>query len=598
MTVLFSDIRGFTTLSERGQPEDVVQTLNEYFTRMVHLVFLHKGTLDKFVGDMVMALFGAPLSDPQHADHAVEAALDMVAELGKLNQKWKAEGRPELDIGIGINTGPMIAGNIGSEAIMSYTVIGDAVNLGSRLESLNKQYGTRIIISDATRQQLTGNYRFRPLGDVVVKGKTKPVAIFEVVGRADAAEASSPDAAHHDSPFKKRGSHMKQSIVIVVLLALASPAHAQLGGLGGALKKAQQAQEMKQKIDDLTFSEEEERQLGEDVSLKIRQRFGVVQDAGVHKYVVLAGTVMAQQSERPKLPWTFIVLDTDGVNAFASPGGFVHITRGALGLIANEAELAAVLGHEIAHVTRKHTINAIRKNNAVKLGSDQAGGRAALIAAAANAVYDNIIENAYDRGDELDADKVSIELTQKAGYKPSTLGDFLNRLAERNNSQKERNGLFASHPETKERITKIGQLAASAKAAALVEARYRTNIKYRPTDITSIAVVTEGSAGLAGSGGKEPAKKEEPKKGLGLGALKKTVAPEKQTAQVSASGGARGVGADRAAKGGSNPSPGEGLGVRVGNRRVQEGHRVIRSELQLSDCRLQKQFRLQIESVT
>ena len=291
---------------------------------------------------------------------------------------------------------------------------------------------------------------------------------------------------------------MKQSIVTLVLLVLASPAHAQLGGLGGALKKAQQVQEMKQKLDDLTFSEEEERKLGEDVSVKIRQRFGVVQDpaftirdAGRHD--------LAQQSDRPRLPWTFIVLDTDGVNAFASPGGFVHITRGALGLIANEAELAGVLGHEIAHVTRKHTINAIRKNKAVKLGCDQAGGRAALIAAAANAVYDNIIENAYDRGDELDADKVAVELTQKVGYKPSTLGDFLNRLDERNKSQKERNGMFASHPETKERITKIGQLAASAKATALVEARYKTNIKYRPTDITSIAVVTEGSAGLAGS---------------------------------------------------------------------------------------------------
>ena len=203
MTVLFSDIRGFTTLSEKGQPEDVVHTLNEYFTRMVHLVFLHKGTLDKFVGDMVMALFGAPLADPQHADHAVEAALDMVVELAILNERWKAEGRPELDIGIGINTGPMIAGNIGSDAIMSYTVIGDAVNLGARLESLNKQYGTRIIISDATRQQLTGRYLFRPLGDVVVKGKTKPVAIFEVVRRAEAAEASHPDAAHQDSPQRK-----------------------------------------------------------------------------------------------------------------------------------------------------------------------------------------------------------------------------------------------------------------------------------------------------------------------------------------------------------------------------------------------------------
>ena len=156
MTVLFSDIRGFTTVSEKGQPEEIVRTLNEYFTRMVELVFRHQGTLDKFVGDMVMALFGAPLDDPDHADHAVETALEMVEELRRLNERWKAEGRPELDIGIGINTGPMIAGNIGSEAIMSYTVIGDAVNLGSRLESLNKQYGTRIIISEGTREHLKG----------------------------------------------------------------------------------------------------------------------------------------------------------------------------------------------------------------------------------------------------------------------------------------------------------------------------------------------------------------------------------------------------------------------------------------------------------
>ena len=183
MTVLFSDLRGFTTLSERGQPEEIVGMLNEYFTRMVDLVFAHKGTLDKFVGDMVMALFGAPLDDPHHADHAVDAALDMIDALAVLNARWKAEGRAELDIGIGINTGPMIAGNIGSEAIMSYTVIGDAVNLGSRLESLNKQYGTRIIISEATRGRLSRPYRLRPLGDVVVKGKTQPVAIYEVVGR-------------------------------------------------------------------------------------------------------------------------------------------------------------------------------------------------------------------------------------------------------------------------------------------------------------------------------------------------------------------------------------------------------------------------------
>jgi adenylate cyclase len=180
MTVLFSDIRGFTTVSEKGQPEEIVAILNEYFTRMVEIVFAHKGTLDKFVGDMVMALFGAPLDDPHHAEHAVDAALEMIRELKRLNEKWTAEGRPALDIGIGISTGPMIAGNIGSEAIMSYTVIGDSVNLGARLESLNKEYGTRIIISEATRDALPGRYLFRPLGDVVVKGKTRPVGIFEV----------------------------------------------------------------------------------------------------------------------------------------------------------------------------------------------------------------------------------------------------------------------------------------------------------------------------------------------------------------------------------------------------------------------------------
>src|SRR5260221_14471885 len=155
---------------------------------------------------------------------------------------------------------------------------------------------------------------------------------------------------------------MKQSMAVVALLAMVSPAYAQLGGI---LNKAQKAQEAKNKLDDLNVSEEEERKIGEDVSAKIRQRFGVVQDPAIHKYVTLVGTTLAQQSERPNLAWTFIVLDTDGVNAFPSPGGFVHITRGALGLIKNESELAGVLGHEIGHVVRKHTINAIRKSNAV-----------------------------------------------------------------------------------------------------------------------------------------------------------------------------------------------------------------------------------------
>jgi predicted Zn-dependent protease len=350
---------------------------------------------------------------------------------------------------------------------------------------------------------------------------------------------------------------MKKLVLGVVFFALCSPAHAQFGGL---LDKAQQAKKAKDALDKLNISEAEEIKLGADVSLKVRTRFGVVQDPAVHQYVTLLGMAIAEQTERPGLPWQFIVLDTDGVNAFASPGGFVHITRGALGLIKNEAELAAVLSHEIGHVAHKHTVDAIRKANAEKLLSEAAlADRGPFLDRFANMAYDMVLEGKFDRGDELDADKYSVALTQKLGYSPGTLADFLTRLAERNKDQPERNGLFASHPETRERIEKIRQMAGS-KAGATVQPRYAANIKYKAADVTTIAVVVEGAAGLAGSGkdsgktdGKD-AKKEEPKKGFGLGALRRSTGAEQQTAQVSASGGARGVGPDRAAKGGDNPA--------------------------------------------
>jgi len=185
MSVLFSDIRGFTSASERARPEEVVTQLNEYFSAMVEVLFRHRGTLDKFVGDMVMGLFGAPVADARHADHAVACALEMSAELRGLNARWQAEGRPALDIGIGINSGEMIVGNIGSERQMSYTVIGDAVNLAARLESLNKDFGTRILISEDTRRRLQGIVETREMGKVTVKGRAEPVFVHEVL---DAAE--------------------------------------------------------------------------------------------------------------------------------------------------------------------------------------------------------------------------------------------------------------------------------------------------------------------------------------------------------------------------------------------------------------------------
>src|SRR3954470_1746772 len=146
------------------------------------------------------------------------------------------------------------------------------------------------------------------------------------------------------------------------LATTAAPAHAQLGALGKIKSTADKAVDTKGKIDDMTFTDAEEKALGEQVSLKLRTRFGVMQDPAVTKYVTQVGTVVAQASSRPALDWKFIVLDTDGVNAYAAPGGFVHITRGLLGLIKNEAELAGVLGHEITHVTQRHTIAAMKRN--------------------------------------------------------------------------------------------------------------------------------------------------------------------------------------------------------------------------------------------
>ena len=352
---------------------------------------------------------------------------------------------------------------------------------------------------------------------------------------------------------------MKRVVLGLVFVLLGSPAYAQFGSI---LHKAEEARKAKDMLDALNITEKEEIQLGEQVSARIRLRFGVVQDPAVTTYVTEVGLLLAKASRRPDLPWQFVVLDTDGVNAFAAPGGIVHITRGALGLIHNEAELAGVLGHEITHVAHKHTVNAIRKNKLVKFGTEEATkDRSVILGMIADKTYDMVLENAFDRGDELDADAGGVELAGKLGYAPAALAAFLTRLDARNSDMKQPNGLFRTHPGMQERIDKIKALAGS-KTGALVAARYAANVSYKETSLTQIATIVDGSAGLAGSGssdgsdGKE-AKTEEPKKkkkGFGLGSLQASLKPESQSAQVSASGGARGVGPDRAAKGGPNPA--------------------------------------------
>jgi len=178
LTILFSDIRGFTTISERTSPPELVRILNKYFSRMSAQIIAQEGVVDKYIGDAIMAFWGAPLEDPEQADHALKAALGMVRELRALNQELLALGDPEIKIGIGLYTGPAVAGNIGSEFRFNYTIIGDTVNVASRLEGLNKEYATEIIIGESTKNKLKVSYPFRFLGEVSVKGRKEPVRIY------------------------------------------------------------------------------------------------------------------------------------------------------------------------------------------------------------------------------------------------------------------------------------------------------------------------------------------------------------------------------------------------------------------------------------
>jgi predicted Zn-dependent protease len=355
---------------------------------------------------------------------------------------------------------------------------------------------------------------------------------------------------------------MKRAVVVTAVSILMfgglSPAGAgpaeQLGGLSGAMKKASD-------VRDLQMSEADEQLLGESVSEQIRLRYGVVQDAAVHRYVSLVGTALAQAGSRPKLPWTFIVLDTDGVNAFAAPGGYVHITRGALALVQDEAELAGVLAHEIIHITEKHTLKSIQKSKAVQMGaSETLSSSSTLLQQAVTATYDNIVEKGFGREEENESDEDGVALANRLGYAPAGLSGFLTRLKERNKDSNEKRGLFASHPQMDSRLENIRKEIASEKMAstATLADRYKKFISYTPKPMTEIATVAPGSAGLTGDTAKSEPTKEEPKKkssGFGLSKMLPTGGGEKQQAQVTGSGSARGVDPEKDSRGGTNPKP-------------------------------------------
>lgn len=182
ITVLFTDLKGFTTFSEAVEPEILSQVIGEYLNTMTHVVFEHEGTVDKYIGDAVMAFWNAPQTQADHARRACLAALQMQRELAKLGEQWQARGLPRQYMRIGINTGPVSVGNMGSSLRLSYTAIGDSVNLGARLEPLNNEYGTWICLSEYTLAVAGEGLYTRYLDLVAVKGKAKPVAVFELVG--------------------------------------------------------------------------------------------------------------------------------------------------------------------------------------------------------------------------------------------------------------------------------------------------------------------------------------------------------------------------------------------------------------------------------
>jgi len=181
LSIFFSDIRGFTSISEKLGAHRLVTFLNEYLSEMSEIILQNRGVIDKYIGDAIMGFWGAPIDEPEHAYLACKTSCEMVLLLGKLQKKWKERGMPKVDIGIGLNTGDVVVGNMGSNKRFDYTVLGDHVNLASRLEGLNKAYGTNIIVSESMYKLVKGKFLFRELDHVIVKGKKKPVRIYELI---------------------------------------------------------------------------------------------------------------------------------------------------------------------------------------------------------------------------------------------------------------------------------------------------------------------------------------------------------------------------------------------------------------------------------
>jgi predicted Zn-dependent protease len=360
------------------------------------------------------------------------------------------------------------------------------------------------------------------------------------------------------------------TLALWITLSGSSELYAQFGKLEQVFKKANRT------LSDLEINEQEELALGKAISEKICARYGVQQDLEATRYVTLAGLTVAQKSTRANLTYRFLILDSGAINAFAAPGGYIHITRGALAALNDEAELGCVMGHEIAHVTEKHTVKGLQKMKGFELAEGQTSltSNSALFAKVVDKATQAILQG-FGRAEELESDVVGVRFAVKAGYDPRGLTRFLATLKSQNEGSGSRAGLFSSHPETQERIDKLeAQIVRenlAADATAVLAERLHQWIKYQIEKQAADAAPVEGAKGLTsgqgtqagGEKGKKDEKKEEEKK-KGRFSLSKLKNPfgmgkKDESAEVTGAGAGRGVGEEEKKAEGvgkpKNPAP-------------------------------------------
>jgi Zn-dependent protease with chaperone function len=316
-------------------------------------------------------------------------------------------------------------------------------------------------------------------------------------------------------PLDYQGSKIsimiRAACLALALPLIAVPLHAQFS-LNKLKKAVDKAADVVEIVDDFTFSEAEEIELGMAISNRIRARYGVAQDPEATRFMSLVGTLVAQKSGRPSIPWKWIILDSEVINAFAAPGGYVHVTRGALAVIRSEAELAGVLAHEAAHINRKHTLKALQKSMGIELAQNQASFAvgSALFEAAADQAAKAVMAG-FGQAEELDADKVGMEIAFRVGYQAAGLTKFLDTLNSVPTGASSSSALFRSHPETDERIKKLNKAIKKNHLddGVWLAERYAAAVTYDAARASTGGPADAGSRGVAGTTEIQPAEQDE-----------------------------------------------------------------------------------------